>query len=81
MLYDTIQDSKQHMTAFFYTAAQLSADGQAELVEQLKQICTPEEVNALQIGISYFRQLIYKDLRDTMKETLATQLYKEFTEK
>lgn len=79
MLYDTIQNNRQHMTAFLYDAAQLSADGQAELFERLKQICTPEEVDALQIGISYFRQLINKDLRDTMKKTLAAQLYKEFT--
>lgn len=58
------------MSEFFYDAAHLSENGQRELLQQISEFCTVEEVTALAIGIAYFRQIIDKDLHDHMQEEL-----------
>ena len=60
---------------FFMEAAKLSPEAQAELIAKLSAHCTEAELRAIEIGIGYFRLLLFPALRSAMVEALAREMY------
>ena len=60
---------------FFMEAAKLSPEAQAELIAKLSEHCTKAELRAIEIGIGYFRLLLFPALRSAMVEALAREFY------
>ena len=70
----------REVNLFLYTAAQLNARQQDELIENLRTIFSASEIVAIQTGIAYFRMLLYPRMKDEICREMAAQLYKVFTE-
>lgn len=69
------------MTAekFFFITADLDSEQQTAFFQALEKSLTAQEINALKIGVGYFRLLKNKELHDTMCKEIAEAIYKEFT--
>lgn len=63
-----------------FIVSSLPGDNQDAFFESLKKDLSPEEIKALQVGTAYFRQLRDPGLHDAMKNAIAEELYKQFTE-
>lgn len=61
-----------------FQVAKLDGRQQAAFIESLRGVLTAHELQALQIGIAYFRMIIDGELRDAIKAALAEKLYKDF---
>lgn len=61
-----------------FQIAKLDAKQQTQFIDTLRDTLSEKELQALQIGIAYFRMIIDGELRNAMKATLASELYKEF---
>ena len=61
-----------------FQIAKLDAKQQTQFINILRDTLNEKELQALQIGIAYFRMIIDGELRNAMKATLASELYKEF---
>ena len=61
-----------------FQIAKLDAKKQAMFIDALRGTLTCAELQALQIGIAYFRMILDGELREAMKATLAGELYQEF---
>ena len=67
------------MTKFLFMAADLNASQQAELFEKIGSFFTQEELQALKIGIAYFRLLKFPELNQAIKADVCNALYQQFT--
>lgn len=63
---------------FCFQVAKLDAKQQTQFIDALRDILNEKELQAVQIGIAYFRMLIDGELRNAMKAAIASELYKEF---
>ena len=61
-----------------YEIAKQDGEKQIEIMDFLKRECTQDEYNAIAIGISYFRMLLYPDLKQAMMQTVLEDLKKAF---
>ena len=61
-----------------FQVAKLDAQAQSAFIDNLRGVLTESELQAMQIGIAYFRIIIDGDLRKAMQAELAAELYKEF---
>lgn len=60
---------------FLFEASKLSAAGQKELVERLREFCTEEEITALLAGIGYMRMIADPQLKEAMQSAIREQLF------
>ena len=63
-----------------YQIAQQPPEMQQLFIDKLCPVLAENELQALQIGIAYFRLLLNDELRDSMKNALAKQLYSNFNQ-
>ena len=61
-----------------FQIAKLDPGKQTEFIDSLRSVLNDQELQALQIGISYFRMIIDGEFKNAMKAALASELYKEF---
>ena len=61
-----------------FQVAKLDGKKQAEFIDTLRDTLNEKELQALQIGIAYFRMIIDGELKNAMKTAIASELYKEF---
>lgn len=57
--------------------AELSADDQNRFFDGIRTAVTAQELEALQIAVSYLGMLMHPEKGQAMKEALASQLYAE----
>lgn len=62
----------------FMELAKLDNEKQALFFESLQWIITENEKQALQVGIAYFRLLMFPELHNAMKTAIAQELYTNF---
>lgn len=60
---------------FLMIASKLSAEGQKQLIERLREVCTEKEINALLVGIGYMRMLANPQLKEAMQGAVRDQLF------
>ena len=58
--------------------AKLDNEKQALFFQSLQGIITENEKQALQVGIAYFRLLMFPELHNAMKTALSQELYTSF---
>lgn len=61
-----------------FQVAKLDGQSQTAFIDNLRGVLSESELQAMQIGIAYFRMIIYGDLRKAMQAELAAELYKQF---
>lgn len=61
-----------------YEIAKQDSEKQIEILDFLKRECTQDEYNAIAIGISYFRMLLYPDLKEAMMQVVLDELRNTF---
>lgn len=61
-----------------FQVAKLDGQAQSAFIDNLRGVLTESELQAMQIGIAYFRMIINGDLRKAMQAELAAELYKQF---
>lgn len=61
-----------------YEIAKQDGEKQIEIMNFLKRECTQDEYNAIAIGISYFRMLLYPDLKEAMMQVVLDELRNTF---
>lgn len=61
-----------------FQIAKLDGKQQSEFIDSLRNTLNEKEIEALQIGIAYFRMLLDGELRNAMKAAIASKLYQEF---
>ena len=66
------------MEKFLFMAADLNAEEEAEFFEQISTVCSFDEMQALKIGIAYFRLLKYPELKQAMKAAISEELFRAF---
>ena len=54
-----------------YEIAKQNSEKQIEIMDFLKRECTQDEYNAIAIGISYFRMLLYPELKQAMMQVVS----------
>jgi hypothetical protein len=65
------------MHEFIRQVAELSADDQNRFFDGIRSIVTAQELQALQIAVSYLGMLMHPEKEQAMKEALSSHLYAE----
>ena len=68
------------MDELLFKAAQLNQDQQHDFLQRLSGVLTAEELQAVAVGIGYFRLLLFPELKQAMQQEMAAELLKEFKE-
>ena len=72
------EKASQAIESLCFQVAKLDAKQQTQFIDILRDTLNEKELQALQIGVAYFRMIIDGELQNAMKATLASELYQEF---
>lgn len=66
------------MEKLLFDIAELNKKQQADFFDKISSVFTEKELQALKIGVAYFRLVKNPELKNAMKNALAKQLYNDF---
>ena len=69
------------MHEFIRQVAELSADDQNRFFDGIRTAVTAQELEALQIAVSYLGMMMHPEKEQAMKEALSSQLYAEMRDR